>query len=462
MGAWGQQVSIHLIKHSPLYIGLAVALAAGLVTAFVYEKIGWLGLVLSVLPIGLVWYSFQLYVSTLENVQRTNQELKAANERLNVMYELSRLLASSLHVEDVLNNIQVAIQLLGFPAALVAGPLSAGQGQNYFQRVTDLDWAQDVLSQPHTLNAAALGKRIQAFSEDSWFLAGEPYTLDTRRAKPRTAPRHSSSKGAQFPVVTFIPLSICGERWGIVGVGTANTPSESQLKELSILRAMAEDALGMALAHEQAERNAQLDAVTGLYNHRYFQAALETAIQETRQDASCLSLLMIDINHFKAFNDLYGHQVGDQVLRVIAEILRTSLRGRDIACRYGGDEFSILLPDTQLAGAIAAATRLDQAIRNYAFHARQSDGYGAGESYTLNLSASIGIAMLADPFQTRADLIEQADRACYQAKTFGGGVVAAGEQAPINRASTPVLDTPPVPDHPIINFREALAARAQK
>ncbi len=112
----------------------------------------------------------------------------------------------------------------------------------------------------------------------------------------------------------------------------------------------------------KAQREANTDGLTGLANRKYFDYALGAAADEARVNGVPLCLLLADIDHFKRFNDAHGHQVGDQVLRLVAEVLTSSVKGRDLAARYGGEEFAVLLPQTDLEGAsqpgrAASATR---------------------------------------------------------------------------------------------------------
>ncbi|MEW6366570.1 MAG: sensor domain-containing diguanylate cyclase [Acidobacteriota bacterium] len=159
------------------------------------------------------------------------------------------------------------------------------------------------------------------------------------------------------------------------------------------------------------------DGLTGLYVHRYFQEALDREIARSSRYNLPLSLLFLDLDDFKRFNAAYGHQVGDIVLREVAIALRTVTRAVDIACRYGGEEFTVILPSTNLEQARIIAERLRRKIASHAIVYGKKD---------LAVTASIGICQYR-PGLSKADLIELADKAMQRAKASGKNVAVASE-----------------------------------
>jgi diguanylate cyclase (GGDEF)-like protein len=113
---------------------------------------------------------------------------------------------------------------------------------------------------------------------------------------------------------------------------------------------------------EELRRLSQTDALTGLYNRRFLDQSLETEFHRARRSGTRLSVIMFDVDHFKRFNDTHGHDQGDRVLRAVAETLRAALRNYDLPCRYGGEEFLAILPNTDAPGAFAVAERLRKDI----------------------------------------------------------------------------------------------------
>ncbi len=156
------------------------------------------------------------------------------------------------------------------------------------------------------------------------------------------------------------------------------------------------------------QRQAETDQLTGIYNRRYFETSLDQEVERARRYSSTLALLMIDVDNFKQLNDRHGHLVGDRLLYQLTRECETCLRASDVFCRYGGDEFAIIAPETPGPAAMALARRMRQNI-------------GALELGTSpgTLAISIGIAVWEQGFKTKDDLIAAADSALYQAKSAG-------------------------------------------
>ncbi|MBI3039888.1 GGDEF domain-containing protein [bacterium] len=153
------------------------------------------------------------------------------------------------------------------------------------------------------------------------------------------------------------------------------------------------------------------DGLTRLFVHRYFQARLSEELLRARRYGLKLSLIMIDIDDFKHFNDVYGHQIGDQVLQRVANVIKETIRSSiDIPCRYGGEEMSVILPETRGEEAFLSAERLRELIS------------GASISHplgNLKVTCSLGIASYPGDAHDRESLIEMADKALYASKHAG-------------------------------------------
>jgi diguanylate cyclase len=170
---------------------------------------------------------------------------------------------------------------------------------------------------------------------------------------------------------------------------------------------------------EQLQQNLEIvrsesltDPLTTLSNRKFFDAALTTAIAEARENDEPLSLLMADIDHFKSFNDKYGHLTGDQVLRLVALSVKQNVKGQDIAARYGGEEFVIALPNTSLPSAITVSDHIRRAVMSKELM-RRSSGERLGR-----VTVSVGAALLR-PGDTSQSLIDRADKCLYAAKRNG-------------------------------------------
>lgn len=159
------------------------------------------------------------------------------------------------------------------------------------------------------------------------------------------------------------------------------------------------------------------DPLTHLYNRRYLMDILEKEFQRIRRTGGVLSLVVADIDHFKLVNDTYGHQNGDMVLAAVAETILTVLRNYDIAVRYGGEEFMVVLPETTLSDGIAVAERLREAIGRMVFPSPMA---------TLTVTVSLGVASYpAERVDSMDLLIRMADDALYRAKAGGRNRVEA-------------------------------------
>ena len=168
-----------------------------------------------------------------------------------------------------------------------------------------------------------------------------------------------------------------------------------------------------ALLHER-ERSLEAisvtDELTGLFNRRFLNASLIKKIAATRRSGTNLSLLMLDIDHFKDFNDTYGHPEGDKVLAALGRLLKETLREEDIACRYGGEEFVVILHNAGREAANEAASRIRTRFAKLPFTPRPAKA--------VHLTISIGAAVLI-PGETGEHLIFRADQALYRAKQTG-------------------------------------------
>ena len=168
---------------------------------------------------------------------------------------------------------------------------------------------------------------------------------------------------------------------------------------------------------EESIEAAMIDPLTGLHNRRYMECHLATLVQEAQRANRSLSVLFADIDHFKHVNDTYGHDVGDLVLREFSTRFRRNTRGIDLACRFGGEEFIVIMPDTSMARAYQVGERLRVAIAADPFQIQPGLG--------IHLTASVGIATLECPEDTPETVFRRADNALFAAKRRGRNRVAA-------------------------------------
>lgn len=194
------------------------------------------------------------------------------------------------------------------------------------------------------------------------------------------------------------------------------------------------DITGRAVLEERLSALAMTDALTGLWNRRAFDQALRREWKRTSRRESDLSLLLLDLDHFKPLNDQYGHPLGDECLAAVASTISDTVRATDVVCRWGGDEVAIILPATDQAGALTAAEKIRSAVEALRFRVKKDSGEW------VSVTASIGVATARRaPDGTIAaphDLLQAADKALYQTKHEGHNRVAMAAGMPARGTNT--------------------------
>jgi diguanylate cyclase (GGDEF)-like protein len=198
----------------------------------------------------------------------------------------------------------------------------------------------------------------------------------------------------------------------------------AEAENRTLLQALSRKNEELVRFNEALWDQATRDGLTGLYNYRYFQEALSREIARSTRHGKTLSLILLDLDSFKKYNDEHGHQMGDDVLRGIGEILLHRIRQTDVAARYGGEEFVVLLPEVDREHGMQVAETLRETIAGHPFPGRESQPMGA-------ITASFGMAVFPEDGTDFLSLFRQADRAMYRAKQAGGNRVhpASGQPA---------------------------------
>jgi diguanylate cyclase len=331
----------------------------------------------------------------------------------------------------------------------------------------------------------ALGQPVSPRNFEIWYNYATGYNAPLNRAINDTLAQKGTLSEADIEQIytTYIDTSRLGERVDAVGsrvideikqvldmvnaaAGSATSYSETladaseQLERAkdgeglrAVIACLVEGAKEMELNNKKLEarllssrqeieqlqqnlevvRNESLtDPLTALSNRKFFDAALAKAIAEAQERNEPLSLLIADIDHFKSFNDQYGHPTGDQVLRLVAMSVKQNVKGRDIAARYGGEEFVIALPNTALQSAITVADHIRRAVMTKEL-IRRSNGQRLGR-----VTISVGAAVLR-PGDSSQLLIERADQCLYAAKRNGRNLVISETDPEADTAGQPAI-----------------------
>jgi diguanylate cyclase (GGDEF)-like protein len=211
------------------------------------------------------------------------------------------------------------------------------------------------------------------------------------------------------------PIIVKNQIRGLIAVGHKMnnelfTKPEQEL--FSLLAHFISVAFYNAILYQRMEQISVTDGLTGLYNYRYFKRRLEDEFLRSSRYHHSLSLVLFDVDHFKNFNDTMGHPAGDVVLKTVAQILQSTIRKTDIAVRYGGEEFCVILPETDMNSAYIFAERFRKQIDAHHFEGEEVQ---PGKSLTI----SVGMASFPQDADSPASLLEKADNALYEAKSSG-------------------------------------------
>ncbi|NTX36811.1 diguanylate cyclase [Myxococcus sp. CA051A] len=182
------------------------------------------------------------------------------------------------------------------------------------------------------------------------------------------------------------------------------------LRMIEVIAIQAAQAVLRAQLYEQMERMATTDGLTGLFNHRTFQAKADEILAQARRYQRKCSVVLTDVDHFKSVNDTYGHPTGDQVLKGVARIIKSMARDTDVVARYGGEEFVIIMPETDAKGAFTISERIREAVKAEVFQT---------EMGPLRITMSLGIATFPDHGMEKQQLIDLADQCLYHSKRNG-------------------------------------------
>jgi len=354
-----------------------------------------------------------IVVQDITEAKVMREEIERRSRQLTALHEMSLDLTAELDINALLQAVtRRALDLIG------------GTTCNCYLYQPQEDWvARIVRSGKGLISRKTTRQRGEGLVGVIWE-TGKPLLVNDYPAWPARIKRFSAG----------VPQAMIGApiRWGGEFLGVLNIMAteknrftQTDVDTLEMFATQAAIAIRNARLYKQVEQTAITDALTGLFNRRGFLDLGEREFDRAMRFNRPLAALLFDIDHFKDVNDRFGHQTGDEVLKALADGLCRNSRAIDVAGRYGGEEFVLLLPDTLPAKAIQTAERLRQSIADIRVPAVPLDG--ALPERAIQVTASIGVAALTPEARDLAFLIDRADQAQYRAKRAGRNRVCLWE-----------------------------------
>lgn len=343
---------------------------------------------------------------------RYAEQRRVADQQSHQLLQLKKLLDASNRMHSSLDQQRVAVEILSEFSQWV----NADSWHLYVvsddAKFMELIGSEGIRAKPPSLTLRTNGP---GFVERVW-QQGEMVVLsqlELGQVRGGTQElRETDEQGKAVNFMLCFPLKV-GKT--VIGVSQAtridnqNAFSSAEQETLGQVAAVAALALSNATQFARAEKLYMQDDLTQLHNSRYLRQYLEAELRRTRRYGGQVAVVFIDLDGFKGVNDRYGHRVGSETLREMATLLQESVRDTDVVTRYGGDEFTIVLPEAGTEKALITAERVRQKVEAHNFH--------GGSQYTFHLTASFGIASYPEcPAELAADLLEKADLAMYEAK----------------------------------------------
>jgi diguanylate cyclase (GGDEF)-like protein/PAS domain S-box-containing protein len=353
------------------------------------------------------------FVTQIQNVtmqQKYEAELRQTNDELQNKF---KELKNHTRITEELNNMNGILQAC-LTIAEALDPI-----EKFADKLFDDIQGAVYLSTPETgqmelaLRWGEVNDNVDLIrKEDCWALRrSQPYIVKD----PHDQVTCYHYDNAMIEGQICIPLTAQGELIGLMTIYSVDASFKETSNDLTRLAMSFADHIALSLSNirlrERLQHQSIIDALTNLHNRRYFDESLKIEISRAERKTQPISLLIIDIDHFKKFNDTYGHDVGDLVLQEVSGVLKKNIRASDIACRMGGEEFVIILPDSTTNTAHERAEILRQKIEKIVLK-------NAGKVIDP-ITVSIGIATYPDHAHTAKHLIEAADMALYAAKNQG-------------------------------------------
>jgi diguanylate cyclase (GGDEF)-like protein len=373
------------------------------------------------------------------------EELERARMELAILYEISNAMRTTLHLDEILYIILTGVTAhsgLGFNRAMLflvnerdnliegrmgIGPDTGEQAGQIWSNIEtanmDLEDLINVYKSSKKMLDSQFNRVVTQLKIPIHEKEGGIIALAVHDGMPLHLDKEALSKYQNDPILKFlhsdelaiVPLRAKDKINGIVvadNLFTHKPISRDDMRMFIMLANQAGLAIENSRLYEQMVIKSHTDSLTNLWNHGYFQFLLQEEIDKSKAIHMPVSLVMLDIDYFKNYNDTLGHQMGDRVLEEIAKVLKDYSRKIDKVCRYGGEEFAIILPQTNKKEAYFIAERLRESVEKHTFVQEEVQP-------RKRITVSIGIATFPEDAEAKSELIAFADKLMYKAKAEG-------------------------------------------
>lgn len=355
-----------------------------------YRVWGMLGFLFFYIPLLIVGKGFQSY-----------HHYVMALRELTTLYDVATILWSTLDREEVVKRVANAVEQLINADLIRVYLVVEAVGQYCLASVLGKYSGLEQVATCYSLNAGLTGEALH--TQKTVILRGGEHLAEYE------------DQFSSFETAVVAPMVHRGKVWGAIALNCtrADALEDNDIRLLEMLAHYSAIAVCNAVMFSEARRRTIIDKLTGVYNYYYFSLKLVDTIEASKRSGEPFSIIMIDIDRFKAINDKFGHESGNEVLASLAEVLKSHVRESDIAARFGGEEFVVILPGTSKQTAAEVAERLRQAVSDSVFTVRS-------RTVSAKVTISLGVATYPDDAVNQHELVDAADRALYDlAKNLG-------------------------------------------
>ena len=339
-----------------------------------------------------------------------NRELRQNIYNLRNLFEVAMELNSILDLKRLINSVLLTL----------VGQFSS-KSALFIHSKNRSEKRMEVINSKGFYQREIEGLRLEKSDPLFAYFKTNSYPITLNAVRKKVGKSQALTRLKELKIETLSPIISKRKVEGLICLGPRvkrKKYSEPELEHLSIITNIIAIAVHNATLYEQVEELSYTDGMTMLHNYRYFELRLKEEVLRHKRSRSGLSLIILDVDNFKNYNDRMGHPAGDEVLRKIARVLKETVRENDIVARYGGEEFAIILPGEDKKGTHVLAERVRAAVEETPFEHEELQPNG-------KITISLGYASLPEDAETAEDLTYKADTALYEAKRNGRNRVKA-------------------------------------